>query len=210
MPSLLLCSASPRRRELLAQLGLSFTAVAPQLDERRLPGEAPSALAERLARQKALAGLELHRMRAPETHAGELLVALAADTVVAVGDEDLGKPKDLADAERMLRALSGRVHTVITSVCVAGPAQGALRTRTVATEVKFRVLTEAEIEWHAASGEGADKAGGYALQGLAGAFVERIDGSVSGVVGLPLVEALGLLAEAGIALPWASPAKADT
>ena len=201
-PVLVLCSASPRRRELLRSLGLSFEVEAPHLDESRKPGEPPAALAERLAREKAMAGLAAFHARSPVR-----AVAIAADTVVAVGDADLGKPAGRDDAARMLRALSGRVHRVTSGVCVAGPtepqdAECALRSIAVSTEVRFRRLSEAEIAWLAASGDGDDKAGGYALQGLAGAFIERIEGSVTSVIGLPLVETLGLLAEAGVRLPW--------
>lgn len=201
-PVLVLCSASPRRRELLGGLGLEFVTLAPHLDETRKPDESPEALAERLAREKALAGLAAFR----RTSAAEA-VAIAADTVVAIGEEDLAKPVDRADAARMLRALSGRVHRVITGVCVAGGpdvlgAELPLRSLFVSTEVRFSQLSEAQIGWLAASGDGDDKAGGYALQGLAGAFVERLDGSVSGVIGLPLAETIRLLAEAGVQLPW--------
>ena len=190
---LLLCSASPRRRELLARLGVAFDAVAPKVDESPLPGEDPHALPLRLARLKARAGLAVAR-------AAEDTLALAADTVVAVDGVSLGKPADRAEAADMLARLSGRRHHVVTGVCaLAGDAERAL---TVTTEVEFAPLSSREIAWLAASGDGDDKAGAYALQGLAGAFVRRIDGSWSNVVGLPLTETLALLGEAGVALPW--------
>ena len=121
---------------------------------------------------------------------------LAADTIVVVGEDVLGKPHDRFDAERMLRMLSGVEHRVITAVCVPP------RVRAVETTVKFAPLTDAQVRWLAASGDGDDKAGAYAVQGLAGAFVERIDGSFTNVVGLPLAETLQMLAEAGVELPW--------
>jgi septum formation protein len=193
-PVLVLCSASPRRRELLAALGLRFEVQPADIDERRQPGEAPAALAERLAREKALAGLRAFRQRSQAE-----AVALAADTVVALGEEDFAKPLDRRDTARMLRALSGGVHTVITGVCVAAASQVSLA---VKTEVRFREMSDAQVEWLAASGDGDDKAGAYAVQGLASAFIERLDGSFTNVVGLPLPETLDLLAAAGVRLPW--------
>jgi septum formation protein len=184
MMKLLLCSASPRRRELLERLGVRFSVAPAHIDERRTDGEEAMAYALRMAQQKASAC------------ARPGVVALAADTVVAVGDEVLGKPRDRSDAERMLRKLSGIEHKVITAVCV--PPQ----IRAVETAVKLAPLSEAQVRWLAASGDGDDKAGAYAVQGLAGAFVERIDGSFTNVVGLPLVETLEMLAKAGVELPW--------
>jgi septum formation protein len=197
---LLLCSASPRRRDFLRALGLRFESLAPHVDEARRPGEAPAALAERLARSKAAAGMRAYRLtsQAPA-------VALGADTVVALGERDLAKPADRADAVRMLRALSGRVHRVITGVCVAASAgadEPSLRSLCVETDVRFHPLPEPAIEWLAASGDGDDKAGAYAVQGLAGAFIDRIEGSFTNVVGLPMTEAIALLAEAGVPMPW--------
>jgi septum formation protein len=182
---LLLCSASPRRREFLERLGIAFEQASAQVDETQRPGEPPLSFAVRMAVEKAAA-------RARPGH-----VALAADTIVVVEGEVLGKPRDRSDAERMLRKLSGVEHRVITAVCVGQRAVA------VETTVRFAPLSEAQIRWLAASGDGDDKAGAYALQGLAGAFVERIDGSFSNVIGLPLSETLALLAEAGVELPWA-------
>jgi septum formation protein len=184
MMKLLLCSASPRRRELLERMGVRFSVAPAHIDERRTEGEAALTYALRMAREKA------------QACARPGMVALAADTIVVVGDDVLGKPRDGSEAERMLRRLSGIEHKVITAVCV--PPQ----LRAVETSVKFAPLSDAQVRWLAASGDGDDKAGAYAVQGLAGAFVERIDGSVTNVVGLPLLETLEMLASAGVDLPW--------
>jgi septum formation protein len=182
---LLLCSASPRRRELLEGVGVSLSVAPAHIDETRRPGEPVLAYAARMALEKSAAG------------ARPGFAALGADTVVVQGEEVLGKPRDRADAERMLRLLSGVEHRVITAVSIAG-----LRGFAVITFVKFAPLSEEQIRWLAASGEGDDKAGAYAVQGLAGAFVERIEGSYTNVVGLPLLETLRLLEDAGVELPW--------
>lgn len=200
---LVLCSASPRRRALLAQLGLVFEVVAPEVDEARLAGESPRALAERLARAKAEAGAGALRARGVE---GDV-VALAADTVVALDAGrglDLAKPLDRADAARMLGILSGREHVVISGVAVRA-ADGAVRAASVETTVRFRRMNAAEIAWLAASGDGDDKAGAYAVQGLAGSFIERLDGSFTNVVGLPMTETVALLEAAGVHMPWGAP-----
>lgn len=197
---LVLCSASPRRRAFLAQLGLVFEVVSPEVDEARRAGESPRALAERLAREKAAAGGAV--LRARGVHNG--WVALAADTVVALDAEDgldLGKPVDRADAARMLGILSGREHVVISGVAVRA-AGGKMRSVAVETTVRFRELSPGEVAWLSASGDGDDKAGAYAVQGLAGSFIERLDGSFTNVVGLPMTEALALLKEAGVRMPW--------
>jgi septum formation protein len=181
---LLLGSASPRRRELLAGLGIRFETAAPQIDESARPGEPPGAYVGRMAREKVAAC-------ARPGH-----VTLAADTIVVLGGEMLGKPRDRADAERILRLLSGAEHRVITAVCVQG------RVRSVETLVRFKKLSPAQLRWLVDSGDGDDKAGAYAVQGRAGAFVERLEGSFSNVVGLPLAETLEMLADAGVELPW--------
>jgi septum formation protein len=184
-PRLILASASPRRRELLAQVGIAPDAVVdPGVDETPLPGELPQALALRLAAAKA---------DAVPAASGE--VVLAADTVVAVGRRVLGKPADAAEANRFLRLLSGRRHRVITGLAVRRDA--GRWSRAVATAVRFRRLDPAAVEAYLASGEWQGKAGGYAIQGRAGGFVPWIGGSYSNVVGLPLVETLALLAAAG-------------
>jgi len=189
-PRLVLASASPRRQQLLAQLGLQFEVAPADLDESVHPGEAPRAYVERLARAKA----------AFTTRAHPGAVCLAADTSVVVDTEILGKPGDDAEGRAMLKRLSGREHLVMTGVAVAGPHAESL---VVVTKVRFRTLSLAEIVWYVATGEGRDKAGGYASQARAGAFIEAIDGSVSSVIGLPLAESLALLARAGVELPWA-------
>ena len=183
---LLLCSASPRRREYLERLGLRFEVAAPVIDERLRSGENAADYVGRMAREKAAACAR------PGT------LALAADTIVVAGppEQVLGKPRDRSDASRMLRLLSGTEHRVITAVCLGSEL------RSVTTLVKFRPLSEGQIGWLAESGDGDDKAGAYAVQGLAGAFVERIEGSFSNVVGLPLAETLEMLARAGVELPW--------
>src|SRR2546421_9526859 len=181
---LVLCSASPRRREFLARLGVRFSVAPAHIDETRRPGESAREYVMRMAREKAQAA------------AGEGSVALAADTIVLGGGEVLGKPRARSEAGRMLRILSGIEHHVITAGCVPP------RARVVETAVKFGPLSEAQVRWLAASGDGDDKAGAYAVQGLAGAFITRIEGSFTHVGGLPLAETLGMLAEAGGGLAW--------
>lgn len=193
MPSpqrLVLASQSPRRRELLAQLGFALEIRPALTDESVHPGETPGDYVARVAREKA--------------RAIEGGVVLAADTSVVLGDEILGKPRDAADAARMLTALSGTRHEVLTAVCVrrtTGPLAVELEA-VVSTEVRFSPLTPDQIQWYVGTGEPLDKAGAYALQGAAGAFVESISGSVSNVVGLPLAESLELLRRAGFPPPW--------
>ncbi len=188
-PRLVLASASPRRQQLLSQLGLEFEVAPADLDESVLPGEAPRIYVERLARAKAAA--------TSQKHPGA--VCLAADTSVVVDAEILGKPADEAEGRAMLRRLSGRSHVVMTGVAVAGPTAASLVVETV---VRFRALSEPEIAWYAATSEGRDKAGGYASQARAGAFIEAMEGSPTSVIGLPLVEAVELLRRAGVELPW--------
>jgi septum formation protein len=180
---------------MLTGLGLRFDVEVPYVTEVRFVGEKADAYPERLAREKAAAGLLAWRGRGTDKPA----VALAADTVVVSGEDVLEKPKDRADAERMLRILSGVVDAGIV-VCVAAADS---RSRTVVTRVWFADLSDAAIRYLVDSGDGDDKAGAYAIQGLAGAFIERIEGSFSNVVGLPMVETLALLAEAGLKTPWA-------
>jgi septum formation protein len=183
---LTLASASPRRRELLEQLGFHLEVRPAHTDEAARPGEPPRDYVHRVAVEKARAV------------AGEAV--LAADTAVVLGREILGKPRDRDDARRMLRALSGARHEVLTGVCVR---RGATEhTAVVSAEVRLDGLTDAQIDWYVATGEPLDKAGGYAIQGLAGAFVRELRGSVSNVIGLPLAETLDLLREARVPLPW--------
>ena len=182
-PPLILASASPRRLELLAQIGLAPSLIDPaEIDETPLPGETARLLALRLARAKAAA--------VAERRAGAFV--LAADTVVALGRRLLGKPEDEADARRMLALLSGRAHRVLTAVAVTGP-HGRTAARLGETRVRFKRLTAAEIDGYVASGEWSGKAGGYGVQGRAGAFVIALNGSYTGVVGLPLYETRALL-----------------
>ena len=184
---LILASASPRRRDLLRQLGYSFEVLPGDVDETWSDGESPGDHAVRLAREKAIAA---------GSGAG---VVLAADTVVCVDGEVLGKPRDREHALDMLQALSGRAHEVITAIAVtSGPD---LHQAQSSTQVWFRDLTAEECIEYWETGEPSDKAGAYAIQGRAAAFVTRIDGSYSGVVGLPLYETAMLLAHVGLPLP---------
>ncbi len=187
-PRFVLASASPRRRELLRQVGLEpdvIDTAAP--DETPRPRELPRHLAMRLAHAKACA--------VADRHPGA--VVLAADTVVACGRRVLAKPADAQAARACLERLSGRRHTVYGGVCVIDRA-GRARRRLVATGVRFKRLDRREIEDYVASGEWHGKAGGYAIQGLAAALVPWINGSYTNVVGLPLCETVGLLAAAGV------------
>ena len=189
MPALVLASTSPRRRELLARIGVVPARIAaPEIDETPLKRELPRDYVVRLARGKALAVAR---------EAGE--VVLAGDTTVAVGRHILEKPVDEADLRHMLALLSGRRHHVWSGVCVVG-SDGKARVRAVDTIVAFKALSAAEIDAYVASGEGMGKAGGYAIQGRAEAFVRFLSGSHSNVVGLPLFETRGLLTSAGIPL----------
>jgi septum formation protein len=174
---LILASASPRRRELLAQAGFTFDVAAADVPEIRKPGEDPIRFVTRLAREKAEAVLSREAVP-PDT------MILGADTIVLLDEEVLGKPQDAADAARMLRLLSGRTHQVITGVCLA---KGRERQRAAeVTFVRFTTLSDEEIGAYVATGEPLDKAGGYAIQGLAGRWVPRIHGCYFNVVGLPL------------------------
>ncbi|MES2860388.1 MAG: nucleoside triphosphate pyrophosphatase [Pseudomonadota bacterium] len=185
-PELVLASASPRRIELLALIGITPDRTLPaDIDETPLKDETPSRLAVRLARTKAQAVAE----RAPSA------VVLAADTVVAVGRRLLEKPADDAEAERFLRLLSGRNHRVFTGVAVA--SDGKVTHRIVDTRVAFKRLSDTEIASYVAGGDWCGKAGGYGIQGPAAAFVLKIIGSHPAVMGLPLPETVNLLAGAG-------------
>jgi septum formation protein len=194
MPQLLLASASPRRKQFLLELGFDFRVVPSNAEERRQDGEMPEEYARRLSRLKA--------SHAPGSTPGS--VVLAADTIVVVGDEVLEKPKDAADFRRMMSLLSGATHEVISAV-TARVIGGQAFEQAARTKVTFRALGEDEMSWYWASGEPRDKAGGYALQGRGGAFVTRIEGSHSNVIGLPLVETLAVLEAAGVKAPWSDP-----
>lgn len=192
-PKLVLASGSPRRLGLLNQAGIEPDALLPaEIHEIPVKGELPRALANRLAREKAEKALAM--VQRDETLHGAFI--LAADTVVAVGRRILPKPEQLEDAAACLRLLSGRNHRVYTSVCLVTP-KGAFRQRLVETRVRFKRLSSEEIEAYLASGEWRGKAGGYAVQGLAGSFVVKIIGSYSNVVGLPLYESISLLGGEG-------------
>jgi septum formation protein len=180
---IVLASASPRRQELLRSAGIAFAVQAADIDETPMTGETARACAERLAREKALA---VSRAR-PED------VVLGADTVVVVDEMILGKPADAADAARMLRMLSGRVHAVITGVCVVkavasgqGPVASQTEIASETTLVTMNSLSDAEIRDYVATGEPMDKAGAYAIQGMASRWIPRIEGDYSNVVGLPV------------------------
>lgn len=180
---LVLASASPRRLDLLRQIGITPNAVAgADIDESQLKSETPRLLASRLAAAKAEAGAQ----GAPDAF------VLAADTVVAVGRRVLPKVETEAEGRDCLTLLSGRAHRVLTGVCVRAP-DGRQASRLVESRLHFKRLSAAEIEAYVASGEGVGKAGGYGVQGLAGAFVMSLQGSYPAVVGLPLYETLALL-----------------
>ena len=184
---LVLASASPRRLQLLAQIGITpDEVIAADLDESMLKDETPRQLAQRLAVDKARAVA----VQRPDSF------VLAADTVVCVGRRLLDKAHTPQDVEACLKLLSGRGHRVITGVAVISPG-GRLSSRAVETRLRTKVLSAAEIAAYVASGEGIGKAGGYGIQGLAGAFITHLTGSFTGVVGLPVYEARSLLTGAG-------------
>jgi septum formation protein len=194
---LILASASPRRRELLAQAGYVFEVQASSIPEAAREGEDGFRLATRLAREKAEAVFLLRkegRSRQAGDAAGEPLLVLGADTVVACDGELLGKPADAADAARMLRLLSARTHQVITGVALIGPAFCEVAAEL--THVTMRTLSHEEIAAYVASGEPMDKAGAYAIQGYAGRWIPRISGCYFNVVGLPLALVSSLIGEA--------------
>lgn len=186
---LILASNSPRRRELLRNAGFQFDVRPSGIEENRLPGESPEDFARRLARDKAR---DVARQSAP----GSLV--LGADTVVAINGEILEKPVDAADAARMLRMLSGQTHRVITGVCLVRVPEAVLAWTHETTLVTFRNLTEEEIGSYIESGEPFDKAGGYAIQGLASRFVPRIEGCYFNVVGLPIPLVYEILRSIGL------------
>ena len=182
-PKLYLASTSPRRRDILAALGIPFEVISVATDESPIDGESPQAMVLRLAAAKAAAASK-----------GEYI--LGADTVVVLGERILGKPCDADDAVAMLLALSGREHQVFTGVALKTP-QGCTAVVS-ATVVRFREIRRDEAQRYWQSGEPRDKAGAYGIQGLGGVFVEAIDGSYSGVMGLPVFETVELLNAAGI------------
>ncbi|MGA9814640.1 MAG: Maf family protein [Terriglobales bacterium] len=190
---LVLASASPRRQELLRNAGISFTAHPTNIPESPRPGEGPRDCAERLAREKVQAALR--------QHPGNLV--LGADTIVVVEGESLGKPGDEGDAERMLRLLSGRTHQVITGVCLGLRTEnqklepGFEDTRSETTQVTMIPLSDEDIRSYIATGEPMDKAGAYAIQGIASRWIPRIEGDYFNVVGLPVALVSRMLLEHG-------------
>ncbi|HSB16169.1 MAG TPA: Maf family protein [Bryobacteraceae bacterium] len=182
---LVLASQSPRRQEVLTRAGIPFLVRPAEVDESRLEDESPEEHVRRLAREK---------VEATAARPGD--VVLGADTVVVVDGEVLGKPEDTSDAERMLRKLSGREHVVMTGVCVR--ATGGTEVDVESTVVRFVALSEEEILDYAASGESMDKAGAYAIQGLASKFIDRIEGCYFNVVGLPVAMVYRKLKQLGV------------
>ena len=191
IPTLILASASPRRRELLAQLALPFTVMPADVDEQQLAAEAPTAYVIRVARAKA----QHLAQRFPEA------LVLGADTTVVLDEQILGKPGSVEVARQMLTRLSGRQHTVMTGLALLRQRQQFVRLDMVRTLVRFRPLSRAEIEHYIATGEPLDKAGAYAIQGEAAAFVASLEGCYTNVVGLPLRRTAALLHAAGVSVP---------
>ncbi len=191
-PVLHLASSSPRRRELLTALGLNFSYEGVAIDESALPGEAAPDTVLRLAASKARAAYDSGNYEMP---------VLGADTLVILDDRVFGKPRSKEEALNMLASLSGRRHQVLTGVALM--ANGELQTAESLTEVQFREIHPDEAEAYWQSGEPAGKAGAYAVQGLGGIFVSAINGSYTGIVGLPVFETANLLRRAGIELPLA-------
>lgn len=188
MPALFLASASPRRRELLTQIGVPFSLLSVSIDETPGTAEAPDTYVQRLAREKALAGLAQVDQ--------DSACVLGADTTVVLDQQILGKPADKADALAMLQALSGREHQVMTAIALANGA--GCEVRLVCSRVRFRAIGVDEAERYWASGEPQDKAGGYAIQGWGAVLVSSLEGSYSAVVGLPLCETAQLLEAYGL------------
>lgn len=193
MSRLVLASGSPRRRELLAALGVAFEVIPSRADE-ALPDGEPL--------ERALELVALRKARDVACRVGPEAWVLGADTAVVTDAGVLGKPRDAVEAKRFLRALSGATHRVITAVALLGP--GGSRETSVATRVRFRRVSEEQAAWYASLPEPYDKAGGYAIQGSGAFLVEAIEGSYTNVVGLPMAETASLLEEAGFA-PWAAP-----
>ena len=182
---ILLASASPRRKQLLESAGLSLQIEAADIDETRHPDELPVDFVQRMAREKARSVAAKHKQTDN--------TILAADTIVVHAGEILGKPHDIEDAKRMLRLLSGDVHSVYTGVCVIDQANDREQVFFCETKVHFCELSEAQIDWYIGTGEPMDKAGSYGIQGKAACFVKEIQGSYTNVVGLPLCETLEAL-----------------
>jgi septum formation protein len=183
-PAIYLASRSPRRRELLTQMAVDFAVIAADVDESVQPGESPQDYVQRIAVEKARAGVS-------GLAANDKKPVLAADTAVIVDQTIFGKPVNDDDARRMLKMLSGHSHQVMTAVALA--SENDLKTALSVSEVRFAAMTEAEIDWYIQTGEGRDKAGSYAVQGLGAIFIDQIQGSYSGIMGLPVRETGQLL-----------------
>ncbi|MED5510796.1 MAG: Maf family protein [Pseudomonadota bacterium] len=183
-PAIYLASRSPRRRELLSQMAVDFAVLAADVDESVQPGESPQDYVQRIAVEKARAGVS-------GLAANDKKPVLAADTAVIVDQTIFGKPVNDDDARRMLKMLSGHSHQVMTAVALASEID--LKTALSVSEVRFAAMTEAEIDWYIQTGEGRDKAGSYAVQGLGAIFIDQIQGSYSGIMGLPVRETGQLL-----------------
>jgi septum formation protein len=192
MPALklILASSSPRRAEVLADAGIPFEVLASEIDESRLPGESPEQMVERLARAKAEAVAHNFSSFGPR-------IILGADTVVVVDQEILGKPRDAAGARQMLLKLRVREHSVITGFALLRTSDGEIRMGHESTRVLFSAMTDAEVDAYIATGEPLDKAGAYAIQGIAGRYIPRIEGCYFNVVGLPIARVWKALTEFG-------------
>ena len=184
----ILASASPRRRELLASIGLEFDVIPSAVPEVRAAGESPEEYVARLSREKAAAIAATHAER----------WVIAADTTVLLGEELLEKPLDWADAKRMLATIAGKTHIVYTGVTLQNAVGEYHDTRVAESEVRMLPLSEREIEWYVATGEPLDKAGAYAVQGIGSMFIDSVHGSYTNVVGLPLALLYQMLKRAGI------------
>ena len=184
----ILASASPRRRELLASIGLTFDVIPSHVPEVRGEHESPEEYVARLSREKAQAIADLH----PDEW------VIAADTTVLLGEQLLEKPEDDADARRMLATIAGRTHTVYTGVTLQNVSRGWSETRIAESEVRMLPLSSEDIAWYVKTGEPMDKAGAYAVQGIGAMFIDSIHGSYTNVVGLPLATLFQMLRKAGI------------
>ncbi|WP_455210741.1 Maf family protein [Kaarinaea lacus] len=197
IPEVYLASSSPRRRELLTQLGVNFAVLHPNVDESIMVGETAEQFVIRLALEKARAGWELVQQQAKSPRP-----VIGADTCIVLGDELIGKPNDKPHYDQVMNKLSGTIHHVYSAVAITGNAASGPaveeKHRLSRSSVEFRKISAHEREIYWKSGEPADKAGGYALQGLAAAFVKNINGSYSGIVGLPLFETAEMLLQFGV------------
>ena len=192
--TIVLASASPRRQELLINAGIEFVVRPANIPEVRLPHESPKGFAERMAQEKARTIRDNVEAAHPQNK--NSLAVLGADTVVVIGNEVLGKPTNSGDAARMLRLLSGREHSVITGVCLSGETFEDVRSET--TIVYFGELSESDIKSYIKTGEPMDKAGAYAIQGMASRWISKIEGDYNNVVGLPVDLVLQMLREHGV------------